>query len=244
MNSIEQAKLWESLSEEQKSLFCMGNNIEKIDWYFSDLQNAVNPSLYDEFTVNKNIERIKKGQSGDSYGITDIWLYEVLERNPIKDQTVAIMGSINPWYESVCIFYGGKPVTIEYNIILPTDSRLKMIHINDYKSYPKFDAAFSISSFEHDGLGRYGDPIDPNGDFRAMREMKEIIKPNGLLFLAVPIGKDKIVWNAHRKYGKFRLPYLLDGWEIVDQSGFDENLMDRDTGVSGVYQPVFVLKNI
>jgi Caenorhabditis protein of unknown function, DUF268 len=36
-----------------------------------------------------------------------------------------------------------------------------------------FDAGFSISSFEHDGLGMYGDPLDPDGDLKAMRKMKQ-----------------------------------------------------------------------
>jgi len=27
-----------------------------------------------------------------------------------------------------------------------------------------FDMVFSFSSIEHDGLGRYGDPLNPNGD--------------------------------------------------------------------------------
>jgi len=154
------------------------------------------------------------------------------------------MGSIKPWYEAVCIHFGGIPITIEYNVITPPDNRLKMVHINNANKEPLFDAAFSISSFEHDGLGRYGDPINPNGDFKAMRELKSIVKKDGLLFLAVPTGKDKLVWNAHRKYGKIRLPYLIDGWKLIDQEGFDEREFEKDTGQSGVYQPVFVLKNI
>ena len=32
-----------------------------------------------------------------------------------------------------------------------------------------FDVALSISSFDHDGLGRYGDPLEPDNDLRAMR---------------------------------------------------------------------------
>jgi hypothetical protein len=33
-----------------------------------------------------------------------------------------------------------------------------------------FDVILSISSFEHDGLGRYGDPLDPDGGLRSMKE--------------------------------------------------------------------------
>ena len=79
----------------------------------------------------------------------------------------------------------------------------------------------SISNFEHDGLGRYGDPIDPNGDLRAMSEMQALVKPNGFLILGVPVARDAVVWNAHRLYGRVRLPLLLRGWSVDAFVGFD-----------------------
>lgn len=39
------------------------------------------------------------------------------------------------------------------------------------------DFAFSYSSWEHDGLGRYGDPIDPWGDVKAVELAACYIKP-------------------------------------------------------------------
>ncbi len=62
----------------------------------------------------------------------------------------------------------------------------------------------SVSSFDHDGLGRYGDPIDPLGDIKAMRLARCIIKREGLLLLAVPIGEDVVAFNLHRRYGSIR----------------------------------------
>ncbi len=39
-----------------------------------------------------------------------------------------------------------------------------------------FDLVLSISSFEHDGLGRYGDPLNPDGDMTAMRNTRRLLK--------------------------------------------------------------------
>lgn len=39
------------------------------------------------------------------------------------------------------------------------------------------DFAFSFSSWEHDGLGRYGDPVDPWGDVKAMQRASCYVKP-------------------------------------------------------------------
>jgi hypothetical protein len=241
---MKEAVKWDLLSIEQKNEFTMGGLVEKIDWFFSDLDSAVKYELFSEKTVNEYLKLIQHRTQGESYGFTDTWLYNLLDRYNIKNQRVAIMGSIKPWYECICLSFGGIPTAIEYNVVKTEDKRLRMIHINDIKNEPPFDAAFSISSFEHDGLGRYGDPIDPNGDLRAMGEMKNIVKEGGLLFLAVPIGKDKLVWNAHRRYGEIRLPYLVDNWYMIDQEGFDENKFHMDNGESGAYQPVFVLKNV
>lgn len=38
------------------------------------------------------------------------------------------------------------------------------------------DFAVSYSSWEHDGLGRYGDPIDPWGDIKAMQRAACYVK--------------------------------------------------------------------
>jgi SAM-dependent methyltransferase len=53
---------------------------------------------------------------------------------------------------------------------------------------------------EHIGLGRYGDELDPDGDLKAIRELKRVLKQNGSLLFVVPIGKPRIRFNAHRIY--------------------------------------------
>jgi len=53
---------------------------------------------------------------------------------------------------------------------------------------------------EHIGLGRYGDPLDPEGDLKAIKELKRVLAVNGSLLFVVPVGKPKIMFNAHRIY--------------------------------------------
>lgn len=53
---------------------------------------------------------------------------------------------------------------------------------------------------EHIGLGRYGDPIDPQGDLKAMAELRRVLAPGGTLIFVTPVGKPKIQFNAHRIY--------------------------------------------
>ncbi len=46
-----------------------------------------------------------------------------------------------------------------------------------------FDLIVSYSGIEHDGLGRYGDPINPNGDISAMLEMWLLTRSGGILLV-------------------------------------------------------------
>ena len=118
-----------------------------------------------------------------------------------------------------------------------------------------------VFSFDHDGLGRYGDPINPVGDLVAMETVKAVLKDGGLLFLTVPIGNhanwapcmetacyhtpqsgpDVLVWNLHRRYGAERLPLLLQGWEQVEVIGWEEELLHSPSPFTLQYEPVFVL---
>ena len=222
----------------------MNGKIKIEEWYLDDTQLSSKPKVYTKEVIDSMIEKAKRKEE-NYYGKTDSWLYRALQKFPIDNKEVAIMGSETPWYESICLAYGGLPTTIEYKKIITKDSRLKVLTVDEYDKNPiRFDAAFSISSFEHDGLGRYGDPLNPDGDLEAMTKMKSILKPRGILFLAVPIGIDKLVWNASRGYGRIRLPLLLKGWKVLDTFGFDDSLLDKDYDHKGaVYQPIFVLEN-
>ncbi len=65
------------------------------------------------------------------------------------------------------------------------------------------DSVESIScmhTVEHIGLGRYGDPIDPNGDIKAIEELKRVVARGGSLLFVTPVGKPIIEFNAHRIY--------------------------------------------
>jgi hypothetical protein len=214
------------------SRFTMGGRVQMLYGYADDTTSV--PLVYGRDRIDEVCAMVAGGQLG-TYGGIDAWLHEALERHPLAGRRVAVMGSADqgfgPWYECVCLHHGGRPTTIDYNPIRFDDPRVRFMGAPvEPGSCEPFDAALSISSFEHDGLGRYGDPIDPDADLTAMRRTKELVRPGGLLYLAVPIGVDKVVFNAHRIYGRVRLPRLLDGWTLIDSVGFDEALLDRDTG--------------
>lgn len=71
---------------------------------------------------------------------------------------------------------------------------------------------------EHVGLGRYGDPMDPEGDLRAIAELKRVLALGGSLLFVIPIGKPKIMFNAHRIYSYKQIVEYFDGLELKEFS--------------------------
>ena len=50
------------------------------------------------------------------------------------------------------------------------------------------------------GLGRYGDPLDPSGDTKAMSELAHRRRRAARCSWRVPIGRPRLAFNAHRIY--------------------------------------------
>ena len=69
------------------------------------------------------------------------------------------------------------------------------------------DSISSLHAIEHFGLGRYGDPIDYFGYLKALQNIAKIVKTGGTFYFSVPIGPQRIEFNAHRV---FSIKYLLD----------------------------------
>lgn len=64
------------------------------------------------------------------------------------------------------------------------------------------DLADSISclhAIEHFGLGRYGDPIDPEGHIKGFNNLITMLKKSGTCYISFPIGETANThFNAHR----------------------------------------------
>ena len=60
------------------------------------------------------------------------------------------------------------------------------------------DSLSCLHALEHFGLGRYGDPVDPEGFRRGLANMAALLKPDGVFYLSVPIGIERVEFNANR----------------------------------------------
>lgn len=80
----------------------------------------------------------------------------------------------------------------------------------------------SLHAVEHIGLGRYGDAIDPQGSLRAMAELERVLAPGGTLYLSVPVGRERIEFDAHRVFDPRTVLDRFPGLELVEFAAVDD----------------------
>jgi SAM-dependent methyltransferase len=86
-------------------------------------------------------------------------------------------------------------------------------------------SVFSLSCLhvvEHIGLGRYGDSLDPQGTRKAIRELARVLAPGGNFFLATPVGRPRLCFNAHRIHAAETIREMAPELELIEFSGVDD----------------------
>lgn len=77
---------------------------------------------------------------------------------------------------------------------------------------------------EHIGLGRYGDPLNPTGTRDAIRELSRVLSIGGHLYFALPVGKPKTCFNAHRIHDSLDIArwFAEEGLSLEDFAAVDD----------------------
>lgn len=66
-----------------------------------------------------------------------------------------------------------------------------------------------LHALEHFGLGRYGDPIDPEGHLKGFHNLCRMLEPGGTAYVSFPVGaRTQVCFNAHRIFH----PLDVLGW--------------------------------
>ena len=86
-----------------------------------------------------------------------------------------------------------RPITTSIPGVIFTQADLMSpaVTITDY-----CDSLSCLHALEHFGLGRYGDPINQRGYESGIRNMASILRSGGAFYLSVPVGMERVEFNA------------------------------------------------
>jgi hypothetical protein len=116
-------------------------------------------------------------------------------------------------------FYDFRPAPLKLDRLYTGAADLTRLH------FPS-DSIGSLSCMhviEHVGLGRYGDPLDPDGDLKAIGELVRVLAPGGDLLVATPVGSPRVAFNAHRVYDHEAFARYFAPLELVEFSLIEEH---------------------
>ena len=80
----------------------------------------------------------------------------------------------------------------------------------------------SLHVFEHIGLGRYGDPVGPHFLELAIREVVRALAPGGNFYFAVPVGMQRLEFNAQRIFAVRTVLEMFHDLSLVEFSAITD----------------------
>jgi hypothetical protein len=206
--------------------------------------------------IPRYLEALGRGEREFAYPGHDGAAFRALERL-VGDHGLRIgadVGCASGCFPAMQLHLGIERCTVfEVRSLELADPRLE-VRIQDLTvdppDGPEFDLITCLSTVEHVGLGRYGDPLDPWGDLKLARAIRTLVKPTGFVLMSFPVGTGCVVFNRHRVYSPLRRSLLFAGFEVVEaRSDLSplgriryETLRLRRGRVGCFHQPVYVLR--
>lgn len=180
----------------------------------------LNPKLYDKAKVTP---------VDYHYFYQQLWVFKkVLEAKPARHLEVGSTYELSAYLAQIVptTFLDLRPIAVKIpNLTVQRDDLLNLPFADNF-----WESVSSLHVVEHIGLGRYGDSLDPQGTQKACAELTRILKPAGRLYFSVPIGWQRICFNAHRVFNPqtildyFSSLKLLEFCVVDDEGSFHENI--------------------
>lgn len=120
-------------------------------------------------------------------------------------------------------FYDFRPAKLNLSNLTSSQADLSNLHFESNS----ISSLSCMHTVEHVGLGRYGDPIDPDGDLQAAKELSRVLAKGGSLLFVVPIGEATIQFNAHRIYSYQMVVDMFKELTLKEFSLIPDNALEK-----------------
>lgn len=180
------------------------------------------PKFIDTFPILGD-QGDESGAASGHYFHQDIWAArKVYEAKPVHHYDIG--SRVDGFISSIVVF---QPVTVLDVRRLETDvENLSFVQADatrlDGMADRSIDSISTLHAVEHFGLGRYGDPIDPDGWSRAIAELVRVAAPGGRVYFSTPVGRERTMFNAHRIFAPDTILRAFDELELVSFSAVND----------------------
>jgi SAM-dependent methyltransferase len=166
-------------------------------------------------------------QLGDKTAFTEVdhhysyqgaWVLErLLAERPSRHVDVGSFAGYLGFFAAVCptTFVDIRPTGLR----LPNLRELRASILDLPFSDGELESLSCLHVAEHVGLGRYGDELDPDGTAKAAQELSRVLAAGGNLYVSVPVGRERIVFNAHRIFDPATVLEYFEGLDMVQLGG-------------------------
>ena len=89
----------------------------------------------------------------------------------------------------------------------------------------------ALCSLEHFGLGRYGDPVDPEACFKCFSQIQKKLSVGGRLYISVPVGRERVEFNAHRVFNPNTIVKSFDKLKLIEYSVIVNNAIKYNADI-------------
>jgi SAM-dependent methyltransferase len=156
------------------------------------------------------------------YLYQQIWVFNDVNRLKPKNHY-----DVSSTYEMSCYLAGItnahfidlRPIVADIDNLELLEGEIENLPFKDNS----LESVSCLHVIEHIGLGRYGDKLNIDGPKIACKELSRVIKPRGYLYLSIPIGRERICFNAHHVFNPFTILKYCKDLELVEFNMVDDD---------------------
>lgn len=227
------------LGEKNYTNYCAEYSLMEDSFFQKDKEQYVALNTRENFQIEEHFmwpiikDKYDSAGTANNYFWQDLWAAKLIYQSGVKthfdigsrvDGFIAHLLAMD--IEVTLIDIREFPVEVEHLHTL-VDDATSLRQVED----ASIDSMSALCSLEHFGLGRYGDPIDPEACFKCFAEIQKKIKCGGHLYIAVPIGKERIEFNAHRVFYAETIVKEFDQMKLLEYSCTADGRIEYDVDI-------------
>lgn len=236
---IDQLMLKEILSEKNYALYCSEFGLTEESFIKQDAELYRDLNCRPDFAIQEQYmwpiisDRYAPAGQVGNYFWQDLWAAKAIIKSGVKkhfdigsrlDGFIAHLLSAGIDVTMIDIRKFPEEIEHLYTIV---DDATNLHQVAD----ESIESMSALCSLEHFGLGRYGDPIDPEACFKCFANIQKKLKRGSRLYISLPIGKERVEFNAHRVFYASTVLECFNTLQLKEFSCTSEGKIEYDVDI-------------